>query len=341
LSSISDNELIVKVLDFYPSIGKLQTVERGGGTAGRNLIFTADNKKYFLRGRNPNYSTEQETIYDHSLMKYLAEKGFPVPKPILSSENKTWVKLNGRIYELYEYIPGRRFNPQSLLDLQSLGIALARYHEAVNGFKPQGLKPRVEKREDHPELIKPILEDMLKDAKSSVLKTIKYLLDQLLLIQENMSDERYLQLPQLIIHGDFHPANIIFGYDNKIYFTDFDWAGMQAKARDIVDGIMFFAAKREKPIHINDIVSLTQPFEIDFQRSKIFLNAYREIKKVYKEEIEALPWLIRSRWIQERAKGSRKVPQEKRLQYLVERCEEPLYWLDKWQDTLVKTLKQP
>ncbi|MEM2936576.1 MAG: phosphotransferase, partial [Candidatus Bathyarchaeia archaeon] len=171
-------------------------------------------------------------------------------------------------------------------------------------------------------------------------RTVAYLIDQLLLVEERIPDDIYLQLPQLVIHGDFHPANIIFGYDGKIYFTDFDWASMQAKAVDIADGIVFFAARRASPINGGDIVSLTQPFEMDIPRSRTFLNAYREIHKVNDNEIEALPWLIRSRWIQCRAKGSRKVPEGKRLQYLVEGAEEPLRWLDKWGDKLVKSLKE-
>jgi len=335
---LADSEFMARIMDLFPTVGKLRGAERGGGTAGRNLILNADDKKYFLRGRNMNYSTEQEILYDHSLLNHLAKMGIPVAVPLLSSEGKTWAKVDGRVYELYEYISGRRFDSRSIADLKNMAVALAKYHTAVEGFVPQGSKSRAMKREDHPTLITPILEEMRSEAEGSTSMIITRLINELQSVLDKVPDDKYLQLPQLVIHGDLHPANVIFGCADNVYFNDFDWASIQAKVRDISDGILFFASRRESQIDIGDIVSLTQTFEIDPQRSRIFLKAYRRLNDVTRDEIKALPWMMRSRWIQERAKGTRKVPEEKRLQYLINEVEEPLNWLDGHGDELVRSL---
>jgi Ser/Thr protein kinase RdoA (MazF antagonist) len=332
----TDEELVRNVLHSFPSLGAIRDVTREGGTAGRNLTFLAGNRRYFLRGRNPKYSSDEEILYDHSLMKYLARKGILAPIPLVSSQDKPWLRLNGRVYELYDYIAGRRFDDESADDLRNAAMALAKYHAAVGGFVPQGRKPRAEMREDHPSLIKPILEELLSRSRGSACRTIAYLIDQLDLIQAMLPDSAYWRLPQAVIHGDFHPANIIFGYDDRVYFTDFDWASVQARARDVSDGIIFFAARRKMPIVGDDIESLTQTFKIDLERSKIFLDAYGGINRLDNEEIEVLPWLIRSRWIQARAKGSKKVPQDRGLEYVIKGVEEPLRWLDRSGDYLAR-----
>jgi len=336
----SDEELVCRVLEFFPELGRLKRVEAGGGTAGRNVVFSTEKGRFFLRGRNPKYCTQEEIVYDHSLMRHLSERGVPVPLPIVSSEGKTWLRIDEFIYELYEFIEGRPFEPKSVLDLQRVSRALATYHLATEGFTPEGSKPRAEKREGHPSKIMPILEEMQRKAKGAAYRTVSYLISQLLAVQERLPDEEYSRLRHLIIHGDFHPANIIFGYDGRVYFTDFDWASMQARAIDISDGIIFFAGRRESEVDGSNIVSLTQTFEMDLERTKIFLEAYQEEGELSEDEIEAIPWLLRNRWIQCRAKGSLKVPEDERLNYLVDKVEGPLHWLDRFEGQLVAELKR-
>jgi Ser/Thr protein kinase RdoA (MazF antagonist) len=335
---LEDSEFMARIMELFPTVGELRGVDRGGGTAGRNFILLADDKKYFLRGRNANYSSEQEILYDHSLLKHLAQMRIPVAVPLSSSEGRTWAKMDGRVYELYEYINGRRYISESIADLKKMAAAMAKYHLAVEGFVPQGSKVRAVRREDHPALIAPLLEELRGEADGPTETIIIHLLDQLQLALDNLPDDAYLRLPQLVIHGDLHPANVIFDHAHNVHLTDFDWASVQAKARDLSDGLLFFASRRESPIEVDDIISLTQPFVIDLQRSRIFLDAYRRHKAVTDDEIKALPWLMRSRWIQMRAKGSGKVPEGRRLRYLIHEVEGPLNWLDGHGDELIRSL---
>ena len=42
-----------------------------------------------------------------------------------------------------------------------------------------------------------------------------------------------------------------------------------------------------------------------------------------------IPWILRSQWCQMRLRGSRKVPQDKKVSYVLDRFFEQIDWLDK------------
>jgi len=91
---------------------------------------------------------------------------------------------------------------------------------------------------------------------------------------------------------------------------------------------MFFAADRERPIDPDDIRSLTQPFTLDPPRCRHVLDGYQQIASLTGAEWEAMPWLIRSQWLQIRLRGSRKVPPEQKLAFVFDGFFQVVRWLD-------------
>ena len=77
-----------------------------------------------------------------------------------------------------------------------------------------------------------------------------------------------------------------------------------------------------------DIVSLVQPFRLDPHRSRILLEGYQGVSAFVPEEWQAVGWILRSQWCQIRLRGSRKVPQDRKVSFVLDRFFEVIDWLD-------------
>jgi Ser/Thr protein kinase RdoA (MazF antagonist) len=135
-------------------------------------------------------------------------------------------------------------------------------------------------------------------------------------------------LPQAVIHGDIHPGNVRFREASVAAVYDFDYLSPQARCRDLVDALMFFAAERRQAVNPDDIRSLTQPFALNLEWSSWLLDGYQQVSQVTDLEWAALLWLMRSQWLQIRLRGSRKVPREEKLAFVLDGCFELIGWLN-------------
>ncbi len=326
------SEEIAEILAHYPGTGLLQSVESaGGGTAGRNHVVVTDSGRYFLRQRNPRYADEQAVTFDHRLIEHLAASGVPVA-PALERDGlpgRRRLRLGPtRVLELYPWRAGQRFDRQSAAHLAAAGRALGAFHAASRGF--QGPPGKAWPRYDAPTAILDGLRyaETLPGA-SAHCEQLSDLRGRAVSLAEAFPDERYDTLPRTVIHGDYHPANVLFQDDDVSSIFDLDWATCQPRLRDLADGILFFAARRATDIDGGDIASLTQTPALDTGRAWAFLAAYETAAAwpLAADEIAVLPEFIRARWLFCRVDAMRKVPADRRLSLLLNGIAEPLDWL--------------
>jgi Ser/Thr protein kinase RdoA (MazF antagonist) len=109
---------------------------------------------------------------------------------------------------------------------------------------------------------------------------------------------------------------------------DFDYLSKQARCRDLVDALMFFGSERRERVDPDDIRSLTQPFVPNSTWSSWCIEGYQQVTRLSALEWEALPWLMRSQWLQMRLRGSRKVSLEQKLSFVSNNFFELIDWLD-------------
>ena len=60
------------------------------------------------------------------------------------------------------------------------------------------------------------------------------------------------------------------------------------------------------PLDPDDIYSLTEPFQVDIERALVLFGGYQEVTRLEDCEWEAVPWIVRSLWVQNRLRGSLK-----------------------------------
>jgi Ser/Thr protein kinase RdoA (MazF antagonist) len=322
---------IAAILARYPGLGLLRSVKSmAGGTAGRNHAVVTDSGRYFLRQRNPRYTDEPAVAFDHRLIEYLATHGVPVV-PALELHGlpgRRWLRLGPtQVLELYPWRTGQRFDRQSAAHLAAAGRALGAFHVATRRF--HGPLGKAWPRYDAPAAILHGLRcaETLPGARAHS-DQLTYLREQATSLAAALPDERYDALPRTVIHGDYHPANLIFQDDDVAGIFDLDWATCQPRLRDLADGVLFFAARRATDIDGGDIASLTQTPTLDSVRMRAFLDAYGAAAwPLAADELAALPEFIRARWLFCRVDALRKVPAERRLPLLLNGIVEPLDWL--------------
>jgi Ser/Thr protein kinase RdoA (MazF antagonist) len=283
--------------------------------------------RFVVRARPAEFANEGFIRFDHESLGRLAGAGLPVPRPRRRADGTSWFHAGQGVFEVLSWVGGDAFREGDRTAITALGSFLARFHKVLRDGIPAGKEGVL--REDHPNLLVPYVEQLRglcrrpEDAAQ-----VEQLAGQLELVRRRLDQDLYPQLPQAVIHGDIHPGNVRFQGASVAAVYDFDYLSPQARCRDLVDALMFFAAKRRHAVNPDDIRSLTQPFALNLEWSAWLLDGYQEVSRVTDLEWAALPWLIRSQWLQIRLRGSRKVPREERLAFVLGGFFELIGWLN-------------
>jgi homoserine kinase type II len=320
-------EEIAAVLAHYDVGAVAATVTHGGGTANTNVVLSTQRGEFFLKRRNPSYAAEGYVAFDHRLMEHLAPHGVGTPLALVSRAGTRWIRLDGRVYELYPFMPGHPHDRRSLAQIAAAGRALAAFHRAVRDFEaPPG--------KEWPRYRDPcLISDGIEAAREQIVRALSaadmaYLEGQARLLDEGLSDARYGSLPRLVVHGDYHPGNVKYQDDRVTGIFDLDWATVQPRVLDLADGIVLFAGERDSDIDGADIRSLTQTWRPSPARGRAFMEAYLETEQVTQHEMEALPLFVRALWLSCRVEGMAKVDPDRRIDYLLDGLLAPLRCLD-------------
>jgi Ser/Thr protein kinase RdoA (MazF antagonist) len=229
-------------------------------------------------------------------------------------------------------VEGDSHDRHSLAQIESAARELALFHLAVLDFETRASKawPRY----DSPILIRGGVADVEKRLSPEHRDDLAYVRSQVVLLEERLSDGQYNALPKYVVHGDYHPANMLFRGDAVAGIFDLDWASRQPRVRDLADGVLFYAADRAEDIDGADIASLTRAATYNEERVQLFLSTYHQTLPIKEDEMAALPQFLRARWLHCRAAGMSKVSEERKEPYFFEDIRVPLEWIDEHEKAL-------
>ena len=334
------------VLSEY-DLGTVYKVSGAGGTAGRTWKVTASSGDYFLRLRGVRTSTEERLRFDHGLREHLVARGVPTASAVQTKEEDRWVHRHGRVYELYPFVAGRPFRPDSEQEIVHAARVLAAFHKAAADYRPPsprkeaiaqyttlGFSDEVSDRMDDPRLQKM---NMLEVRKLAATVDDQRLVDRCIVRVEHLmhtyAGAVYDRLTGWIVHGDYTPANLLFSEEGEVVgIFDLDWALPGARCRDVADGLYFFATQ-PREIVSSDIWSLTDAADFDLDRCALFLKTYQTVAPLAFHEVEAIPSAFAGRWFSIRLEGMAKVPKDERFRFFSREVVKPLRWLDEhWTD---------
>jgi Ser/Thr protein kinase RdoA (MazF antagonist) len=284
-----DQKEIKDVLDNY-NINSWEFLKNlGGGNSDNILIKTNKGRKVLKR----YYWSLASTIYEHSILQFLTNKNFSVPRLESNNKGTTYTQIGKEHYAVSDFIEGHCFlfyykSTKTMAHYVELaGKKLAQLHQLVHGFEAQGRKlngymPDGKKLWRGVDWHLKVLEDFFKEIIQD--KRVKFLIS----IQDKLKKKlielgRYYELPdkefvKLIIHGDYSPQNILFNNKNISTVLDFGDANLNFRSIDVARGMETF--------------SKTGKFGINPKYAMIFLKSYHEQQRLSKKEIEAIPDLI-------------------------------------------------
>ncbi len=289
----SSGELAV-VLSHY-DLGVIESAReypRGSRRSPKIVIRTARGR-FLLKRRAAGRDKPARIMFTHALLRHLRAKRFPVPRLIRTREGHDSLRTrDGRVYELFEYVSGEHYD-FSLAQTYHAGKTLARLHRAVRGFEttwqpPTGgfhNSPNVRGGLNAvPTTISS--HDSVVGREAEVLGLTQELFERYEEACEAVEQLGYARWPAWIIHGDWHPGNMLFRGGKVAVVLDFDSARRNPAVVDLANGMLQFS------ILFDGDEPDAWPEFFDQTRMRRFYRAYTARARLDASQIEAIPHLM-------------------------------------------------
>jgi len=282
---------IAQILSHY-DLGQACTISNARhGYVNETAFVETSGLRVVVRRCHPKLG-EAAAIYRHQLIDCLLTHGLPVPALLHNRAGRSYTMINGRVTEVQEYIVGEDFDAQRPAQVASAGALLARYHQAVIGFAAPSstASPRYT-----PLVIRRLTEILLeRDIMGELHEMLAWYDFQAAACSQQLPDQAYESLPQLVIHGDMHADNLRFDHDAAAGLLDFDQATWDARIVDLADALVAFATAPQR-----DAAWQWGVFAgpLDIQLARFVLAGYQSIVPLTASERHALPVLIQVLWM--------------------------------------------
>ena len=288
-----DPDQVRKVLAAY-DLGQLRGYRQPaiGASRSRNLILDIGGDQKILKQYKSSMSLEGIT-YEHSVLKHLAAHNFSSPRLIPSRGGKTCLEMDGRYYALFHFISGFGYTDYFLpakterILLAEAGKTLARYHQTVDGFTPAGRKldgfmPDGQRKwqdqnwyldrfKKYEALFK--AKDEKSDLDHFFVDNLERLVERYVDLNQKV-EENSSQLPRVVNHGDYGPYNLFFDKKGLVAVLDFECVHLNLRATEVITALRRFAGSDT---------------ELDYDKARIFFEAYSSICPLMASEIERMP----------------------------------------------------
>ena len=205
---------------------------------------------------------------------------------MLQLDGSAEANLPGAIYELFEYIPGKSY-PQTLESTYDAGKIQALYHKLLGDFHSDFDPPRgsYHRAPAVTKSLRVIAESMA--GKAEVRQACKLLAARYAAAADAADAEGLGEWSDQIVHGDWHPGNMLFREDRVVAVIDYDSARKLPRIIDAANGALQFSI-----LGGGDDVR-EWPDGIDAGRFKRFLRGYDRVALLTRAELRAaVPLMI-------------------------------------------------
>ncbi|MCB9845362.1 MAG: phosphotransferase [Phycisphaeraceae bacterium] len=262
-------EELLEVLSHYPlgAPASAHPLYRGSLSAPK-VVVELSGRRYLLKRREPDQSNPFHVAMCHAVMLALADAGFGVPNIIGTSlDNNSMLQLHGRVYELVEFVEGR-VDGGSPTDARLAGDTLARLHSALKQTRipfaaPEGSYHRAESVERR--LVE--IERRHAECKPGAAR-LRALYAESGARANAAGIER---ATRHLIHGDWHPGNVLFDADGGATVVDFDSVCLAPGVVDLAGGALQWSILPPPP----DRPIEQWPVGLSRDRLRAFLDGYR------------------------------------------------------------------
>jgi len=284
-------ELAVCLSHF--DLGVIHSVEpfpRGSRRAPK-VVLDSERGKFLFKRRARGKDDLAKVAFTHQIQLMLAAQNFPLPHLIgTRHDNNSMLVLDNSIYELFEYIPGEGYDG-ALSATFAAGQSLGLYHKLLKGFRSDYKAPTGsyhDAKAIHQAVRNTVSSLPLegRPAADVLSATVQNVEDAYRHCARNANELGLEDWERQIVHGDWHPGNMLFQKKRVVAVIDYDAARYQQRVIDFANGVLQFSilGGGENP---GD-----WPEYLDESRFKRFMRGYDSVSVVTVAEIKAVPFLM-------------------------------------------------
>jgi Ser/Thr protein kinase RdoA (MazF antagonist) len=292
------SEELVKVLTHYDT-GVVHRVRplTGGSRGALKVVVKADRGVFVLKRRPRGRDDLERVAFAHKVQRHLAERGFPVAEPLATIHDRvTALSLENHIYEFFRFVEGSRYDGSAEAAYEA-GRQLAIFHKHLARLAaPQG--PSQWCFHDS-SLVRRHLKLIGSGRRTGSRHDARAVVESLLVRYDRSSDRvnrfGFKSWKRQVIHGDWHPGNILFSGGRIVAVVDFDSIRISPAPTDLANGMLQFSIVADKPDPAD------WPDRFDEPRLLAFLNGYREVTRMSQRKLHSLVDLMIEAMIAEAA----------------------------------------
>jgi Ser/Thr protein kinase RdoA (MazF antagonist) len=289
------NEDLVKVCVAYGLGDYIDAEKNDEGTLNQNSILNTSKGKFFIKSIREKRKESIPFIY--GVESFFKARSIPVVSMMETLEGDISLSIDGIVYTVYKYLESDRSHIYSDNEYYEMGKLLGEIHKAGSKDVPLELQSvkysfpakalGIEKFLRFKKLITDRRE--LTDIDQLFLKY----LDLKLSIASEL-DEEIEFTNDTLVHGDYHPGNLLFDKDTREIIGVCDWeqAGIFPRAYEVARSIMYVC-------FLDDLGT-----DNSIRKTQYFLKGYNSIYPISIEELQKgfvmrLRRMSLSAWIEE------------------------------------------
>ncbi len=279
------SEELAQVLSHY-DIGVIHQAKplSAGNSRAPKLVITSERGRYLLKRRPKGKDDLYHVAFAHAIQSRLSEMEFPLaPLVATSDEKNTILHLNNHIYELFEFVTGSRYDGSAEATADT-GWQLANFHQDLADFAQEWKPPGGSFHDSS------TVRTHLKTTGSGHDKKLNRTAETLMALY-NASSIRVSELgfdswSEQIVHGDWHPGNMLFSNHHLIALLDFDSVKIASPVTDLANGMLQFSIVGNRPNPAD------WPDYFDQAKLIQFLNGYRKVIALDENQLNSIPDLM-------------------------------------------------
>lgn len=265
----------------------------GGSRSSPKLVVHAQRGRYVLKRRARGRDESERVAFSHAFIAAAAKAGAAVSVPVPGRDGITWQEFGGGTFELFPLIAGARWirapaqaraAGDSLGRLHAAGLRL-QWHGHVRAASFHGSLNVLEALRRVPKAVRAVDPTVNTEALLVACETLSTAYRE---AADQVEGLGYGALDSQVVHGDFHPGNVIFEGDRVAAVIDFDAARLEPAVVDFANGLMQFACFRGTATRV-----AAWPAELDALRLAAFTHAYaRRGERTLMDHVDMVPPLM-------------------------------------------------
>ncbi len=234
-----------------------------GSSSSPKVVIEAETGRYLLKRRAPGRDDPYAVAQLHRLQLALEADRVPVAELMGTRENNSLLQLGGCVYELTGYIEGRLWAHDER-DAHEAGRVLGLVHRSLKRARPAGFEEGSYHAAEHVEhRLLHIVQTWSHGEQDDTLAS------RVLTMYERAREEARVagieREAKQLVHGDWHPGNLVFDHDGRATVVDFDTVRVAQPLTDAASGILQFSMPQG---------TAEVPTRLDLERLRAFARGY-------------------------------------------------------------------